>query len=149
MTDKTLHILLAEDDEDDLVFFKEAIKELEIKTQVTVVNDGVELMEYLNQPNIELPHLIFLDLNMPRKGGIECLKEIRSNPKLMHLSVAIYSTSSSTEDIEATFIKGANIYIKKPNDYSILKTTLAYVIDINWKYHQLGLTKENFLLNIY
>lgn len=85
---------------------------------------------------------------MPRKSGIECLKEIRSNNKLKNLSIAIYSTSALEKDVEATFVNGANIYIKKPNDFEALKKILAKVITINWQYHTAGLNKENFLLYV-
>lgn len=148
MNQDPLRILLADDDEDDRLFFVDAIEELKVKTIVATVNDGVELMDYLNQPDKRTPHLIFLDLNMPRKGGMDCLTEIRSNSKLKDLSIAIYSTSSSDEDIEDTFVKGANIYIKKPNDFGALKKILSEVISINWQYHTSGLNKENFLLSL-
>lgn len=148
MKHDALHILLADDDDDDRLFFKDAIEEVNVKTVVTMVNDGVELMDYLNKPEINLPNLIFLDLNMPRKGGMECLKEIRSNNKLKDLSIAIYSTSGLENDIEETFINGANIYIKKPIDFELLKNILTKVITINWQYHTSGLNRENFLLKI-
>ena len=143
-----LHILLADDDDDDRLFFKDAIGEVKVKTVVNMVNDGVELMDYLNNADTRLPNLIFLDLNMPRKDGMECLKEIRSNHKLKDLSIVIYSTSGLEKDIEETFVKGANIYIKKPNDFEELKSILDKVININWQYHTSGFNKENFLLNL-
>ena len=148
MNQRPLNILLADDDEDDRLIFKDAINEVKVRTNVTMVNDGIQLMEYLTREGIELPHIVFLDLNMPRKGGIECLKEIRNNENLRNLSIAIYSTSSSEEDIEETFVKGANIYIKKPNDFPSLVKVLAEVITINWQYHTSELNKENFLLRI-
>ena len=143
-----LHVLLADDDDDDRLFFKDAIEVVKVKTSVTMVNDGVELMDYLNDSETRLPNLLFLDLNMPRKDGMECLIVIRSNHKLKDLCIAIYSTSSLEKDIEETFIKGANIYIKKPNDFEKLKDVLEKVININWQYHTSGFNKENFLLNI-
>ena len=148
MKHDVLYVLLADDDDDDRLFFKDAIEEVKVKTVVNMVNDGVELMDYLNNPDTRLPNLIFLDLNMPRKGGMECLKEIRSNHKLKDLSIAIYSTSGLEKDIEETFVKGANIYIKKPNDFDELKSILVKVININWQYHTSGFNKENFLLNL-
>ena len=148
MNHDALHILLADDDDDDRLFFKDAIEEVKVKTVVSMVNDGVELMNYLLKPEIHLPNLVFLDLNMPRKNGMECLKEIRSNNKLKDLTIAIYSTSAMEKDIEETFVKGANIYIKKPKDFDILKNILTKVITINWQYHTSGLNKENFLLSI-
>ena len=143
-----LHVLLADDDEDDRLFFKDAIDEVKVQTVVTVVNDGVQLMNYLNNPDVQLPHVVFLDLNMPKKGGIECLKELRCDKRLKDISVAIYSTSASEEDIEETFVRGANIYIKKPDDFSVLKKILGEVLSLNWHYHTSGLNKENFLLSI-
>ena len=148
MNHDALHILLADDDEDDRLFFKDAIEELKVRTNVTTVNDGVQLMDYLNKPDIQLPNVVFLDLNMPRKDGMQCLKEIRADARLKDLSVAIYSTSSSEEDIEETFVRGANIYIKKPNDFGALKKILSEVISLNWQYHTSGLNKENFLLSL-
>ena len=148
MKHDVLHILLADDDDDDRLFFKDAIGEVKVKTVVNMVNDGVELMDYLNNAETRLPNLIFLDLNMPRKDGMECLKEIRSNHKLKDLSIAIYSTSGLEKDIEETFVRGANIYIKKPNDFEELKSILDKVININWQYHTSGFNKENFLLNL-
>jgi len=143
-----LHIVLADDDDDDRLFFKDAIADVKVKTVVAMVNDGVELMDYLNKPDLRLPNLVFLDLNMPRKSGMECLKEIRSNPKLKDLVIAIYSTSGLEKDIEETFVKGANIYIKKPSDFQVLKTLLDKVININWQYHTSNFNKENFILYV-
>jgi CheY-like chemotaxis protein len=148
MQNERFHILLADDDADDRLFFKEAFEELNIKTKVTLVKDGVELMNYLNANGNELPHLLFLDLNMPRKTGMECLLEIRQNDILRDIIIAIYSTSSSEEDIEDAFVKGANVYIKKPSDFSVLKKILEEVVTINWQYHTSGLNRENFLLSI-
>ena len=148
MNHSPLHILLADDDEDDRLIFKDALEEVKVKTKVTMVNDGIQLMDYLCQENVELPHIVFLDLNMPRKGGIECLREIRNHKDLKDLSIAIYSTSASEEDIEDTFIKGANVYIKKPNDFTALVKVLDEVIKINWQYHTSNLNKENFVLSL-
>ncbi len=143
-----LHIMLADDDEDDRLFFKEAFEEVKIKYTISAFNDGEQLMEYLYQENNPLPDIIFLDLNMPRKSGIECLKEIRANERLKKISVAIYSTSSSEQDIEDTFVSGANVYIRKPNDFNMLKKILSDVVHINWQYITDGLNKDSFILSL-
>jgi CheY-like chemotaxis protein len=148
MENDALHILLADDDEDDRLFFKEALQEIKVKTVVTLLNDGQQLMNYLNNQSNHLPNVVFLDLNMPVKNGMECLIEIRKNSRLKDLAIAIYSTSSSEEYIEEAFVRGANIYIKKPDDFGELKVILEQVINLNWQYHTSGLKKENFLLNI-
>lgn len=148
MQNETIFVLLADDDEDDRIFFTDAFEELKMKTVVKTVNDGVELMEYLLSPGARLPHVLFLDINMPRKGGLECLREIRANKDLKDLSVAMYSTSSSEKDIEETFVQGANIYINKPSDFGELKRVLSEVLSINWQYHTSGLNRDNFLLRL-
>lgn len=143
-----IHIILADDDEDDRLFFTDAFSELKINTKVNTYNDGVELMNYLNSDDAILPQVLFLDLNMPKKNGIECLHEIKSNSKFEDIAIAIYSTSSSEEHIEETFVSGANIYIKKPNDFESLKKILSDVVAINWQYYTSGLNKDNFLLRM-
>ena len=143
-----IHIILADDDEDDRLLFTDAFDELKIKTKVNTYNDGVELMNYLNKDDSILPNVLFLDLNMPKKNGIECLTEIKENSRFNDIAIAIYSTSSSEEHIEQTFISGANIYIKKPSDFTTLKKILSEVVTINWQYHTSGLNKDNFLLRL-
>ncbi len=146
MTNEYTYIFLADDDEDDRLLFTDAFEELKITTKVKTFNDGAELMEYLNDENAILPEILFLDLNMPRKNGLECLSEIKSSNRFSDMAVAIYSTSSSEEHIEETFIKGANIYIKKPNDFQILKKVLLDVVTMNWQFHTSGMNKDNFIL---
>lgn len=143
-----IHIILADDDEDDRLFFTDAFSELKISSKVQTFNDGVELMNYLNSEDSILPQILFLDLNMPKKNGIEALHEIKANPRFNDIAVAIYSTSSSEEHIEETFVSGANIYIKKPSDFNTLKKVLSDVVTINWQYHTSGLNKDNFLLRM-
>lgn len=148
MRPTTLHIMLADDDEDDRLFFKEAFEEVKINYDISAFNDGEQLMEHLYNDANPLPDIIFLDLNMPRKSGIECLKEIRADERLKRISVAIYSTSSSEQDIEDTFVSGANVYIKKPNDFNMLKKILSDVVHINWQYITDGLNKDSFILSL-
>ena len=143
-----LNVFLTDDDEDDRLFFQEAIEDIDIDTKLTLFNDGAQLMDYLNAPNAKLPHLIFLDLNMPIKNGMECLAEIKASEKLKDIVVAIYSTSSSDEDVENTFINGANIYINKPNNFKALKKAIKEVLKINWQYHTSNLNRSTFLLRI-
>ncbi|WP_373516575.1 response regulator [Pricia sp.] len=148
MSENTLYIALADDDADDRLLFRNAMENLRINTELSIFNNGQELIDYLNSPNHRLPELIFLDLNMPVKTGMECLKEIRGDSIFSDITIAIYSTSSSERDIDETFISGANVYISKPNNFDKLKEAIAKVIEMNWQYHTSRLAKENFLLRI-
>ena len=148
MNKNPLHIVLADDDEGDRLLFTVAFSELKIKTVVSTVNDGTELMEWLNKQENSLPYILFLDLNMPSKSGIECLKEIKSNPRLEDVLIAIYSTSENEKDIDETFLNGANVYISKPNDFNLLKQVLEKAVASASKYKEPGMIRENFLLKV-
>ena len=148
MENTVLKIVLADDDESDRLLFREAFGELKAKTRIHTVNNGTQLMEYLVKNVADLPDLVFLDLNMPRKNGLECLKEIKSNKKYQDITIAIYSTSASKTDIDETFSNGANVYIKKPSDFGILKQLLTKVVTAAYLYQDPTFSKEKFLLNI-
>ncbi len=148
MNSEPLRILLADDDESDRLNFSEAFDELKIKTSVSTVNDGIALMAYLASESNVLPYILFLDLNMPRKNGIECLKEIRNQERLKDIIVAIYSTSASEKDINETFLSGANVYIKKPTDFGVLKKVLDTVVRAAQVYKDPPFNKANFLFKI-
>ncbi|SFS59809.1 response regulator [Lutibacter maritimus] len=142
-----LNVLLADDDEDDRWLFEQALNDIKIKTNLSLFKNGKELMDYLLQIDIK-PHLIFLDLNMPIKNGMECLLEMKQDANLKNIPVAIYSTSSSEKDIENTFISGANIYINKPSNFDKLKEVIEKVLQLNWQYQTSNLNKDNFLFRI-
>ncbi|GAB3012528.1 response regulator [Cyclobacterium sediminis] len=145
MSNNFLNVVLADDDEDDRFLFKEAIKQLSIQTRLLLFNDGQELINYLFSDESERPNLLFLDLNMPVKDGMQCLREIRQNEAFKDLAIAIYSTSSTEQDIEATFIYGANIYINKPSSFAKLKEVIEKVLQVNWQYHTSNMNRNTFL----
>ncbi len=144
------HIWLADDDEDDRTFFQDALKEINVATELSFSNDGVELMNVLNH-TVEAPpppHVIFLDLNMPRKNGFECLKEIRSKPKLKAIPIVIFSTTANDADITKSYHYGANFYLCKPRTFPHLKMALEKVLkDDLWKY-QTQTPRENFFVTV-
>jgi CheY-like chemotaxis protein len=130
MDTEKLQILLADDDKDDCFLFREALSELPIATELTTVHDGEQLMNYLQDNSDNLPHVLFLDLNMPRKNGFECLTEIKHNDKLESLPVIMFSTSYPRDmHYEQDIIKvlyniGAQDYIRKPEDFTKLKQVI-------------------------
>lgn len=148
MREEPFQIILADDDATDRQLFKQAFDELKIKTVVQMVNDGEQLMEYLTNKTTVLPQLIFLDLNMPLKDGITCLKEIKKIERFKNISIAIYSTSTSEKDKKETFLCGANVYIQKPENFKTLKMVLEKVVSTATIYQNPPFNKENFILNI-
>lgn len=143
-----LNIVLADDDLDDQFLFKKAIEESNVKTNLLIFSNGGEIMNYLHNQNNNIPDLIFLDLNMPIKNGLQCLKEIRSDKRLKDISVAIYSTSNSQKDIDSTFLNGANVYIHKPSSFEGIKKVFKQVLEINWQYATSNLNKDTFLMKL-
>ena len=148
MTNENIRILLADDDADDRTEFKEAFETLRMHTVVQTLNNGVELMKFLNDDASIIPDILFLDLNMPKKSGLECLSEIRKMKRLDKLTIVIFSTSSSQKDIEETFFRGANIYLKKPAHFTVLKKTLRHILAINWQYYNSDLNRDNYLFQL-
>jgi len=131
---KPLRVLLADDDIDDRFFFKKALKEIPIETQLTKVSDGDALMHYLAENQLNPPDFLFLDLSMPRKNGIECLSEIAENPFLKNMRIVMISTLYSRDKhYEESVIKmlhdlGAQDFIRKPGDFEQLKKEIHAVL---------------------
>ena len=127
---KQLNILLADDDKDDCLFFKDALGELLPSTNFTAVHDGEQLMQLLSDQTNKLPDVLFLDLSMPRKNGYECLTEIKENIKLKGIPIIMFSTSYSRDkNYEREMINtlnkiGAQDYIRKPGGFEQLKQAI-------------------------
>lgn len=130
LSDSVLNVLLADDDLDDRFFFDKVLEEIPISTSLKTVNNGEQLMTYLNENLQKLPDVLFLDLSMPRKTGFECLSEIKENIDLRHLQVIMFTTSFTRgadleENLKSTLLKmGAFDYIRKPNEYEELKKVI-------------------------
>lgn len=148
MEKKLFNIVLVDDDEDDRFLFSEAFEELKVATELLLFKNGQEFIDYLDSGLQRIPKLIFLDLNMPIKNGMECLKYMRQNELFNDIFVAIYSTSSSEQDIEDTFLNGANIYIQKPNNYSTLTRVIDRAVRVSLQYDTSNLDRNNFLLKL-
>jgi CheY-like chemotaxis protein len=127
---QVLNVLLADDDPDDRMLFEDAVSGIDAQVTLNTVKDGEELIEFLST-TVLLPDMLFLDLNMPRKNGFECLAEIRANRNMQDVFISIYSTTASEKEIEETFRNGANMFINKPNTFSELKTMLSKMFTIN------------------
>ena len=117
-------IFLADDDKDDRMLFSEALRELPIKCEVIHFEDGIHLMAQLMISSTILPHLIFLDINMPLMDGVSCLKKIMENEILATIPVVIYSTSYNKTEANNLEKIGAARYLQKPNSFNQLKTLL-------------------------
>ncbi len=125
-------ILIADDDEDDRLLTRQALEEAHLSNDVRFVEDGEELMDYLRRQGryagqdgrAPRPGLILLDLNMPKKDGRECLREIKADDDLRDIPVVVLSTSREEEDIARSYQLGVNSFISKPVSFTGLVDAL-------------------------
>ncbi|HEY6900774.1 MAG TPA: response regulator [Puia sp.] len=127
-------ILVADDDNDDLQFFCDAVAEIDPHINCTTASNGIEALQLLESAETR-PDFIFLDLNMPKMNGKQCLKHIKNNPIFQSIPVVIYSTSRRPEDIEEAYQAGASAFIKKPNKFHLLKEEISSAIQNGSTFH--------------
>ena len=137
---KPITILMADDDEDDRLLTQDALAESRVLNELHFVEDGVELLEYLERKGkfedksiSPRPGLILLDLNMPRMDGREALEAIKANPNLKGIPVVILTTSKQEEDMVKGYNLGAASYITKPVTFDglveLMKTLGKYWVE--------------------
>jgi CheY-like chemotaxis protein len=130
-----MNVLIVEDNEPEQLIMKEAFKEARVHHDLYTVKDGIEALDFLRMTgifhNAPKPDLIILDLNMPRKNGLEVLSDIKNNPRWEHIPILIFSNSEFSKDICKCYTLGVNAYLSKPADFQGF-IDLARVIDVFW-----------------
>jgi CheY-like chemotaxis protein len=142
-----LKIILAEDDKDDQELFMEALSATKISSEVTTVENGAELVKTLKDPAEPKPDIVFIDINMPVKGGKQALAEIKSDDELKEIPAVMLSTSNHPNDIEETFKKGANLYIQKPSSFTGFILILKKVFMLHWTKALINPVKNIFFVS--
>ncbi len=116
---KSIHILLVEDNEGDIFLTTEALEESKIINEISVVKDGQEALDFIfKSEHKDLPDLILLDVNLPKRNGHEVLKELKTHPVFRKIPVIMLTTSSSRRDIDQSYENHANCFITKPVEVS-------------------------------
>lgn len=122
-------IYLVDDDQDDREMFTAALSLVHPDADVTELCDGQQLLDAVAENPGSLPDYIFLDLNMPKCGGMECIEKMLHDNRMENVTIAVLSTSSNPESIDKAFRLGANFYIVKPTSFSNLKAFIIKVLD--------------------
>jgi CheY-like chemotaxis protein len=124
------HILYVEDDCDDQHIMQEVLAELRPNIKVDCTDDGNNLLELLAK---QRPDLLFLDLVMPIRNGLDCLVEIRKRPEFQKLPVVVYSAAVNPRDIQVAYEMGANLFLIKSHSYRGLSASLTALLNLNWQ----------------
>ena len=124
---KTKNFLIVDDDLDDQQFLIEALKEIDPSCQCYTTSNGEEAIIHLGNGSSPFPDVIFLDLNMPLMGGVECLTIVKRIPLWQHIPVIIYSTSSNQKEIQRAIEKGASYFLVKKNSFKELYAELKSI----------------------
>lgn len=148
MNKEFLNVIVTDQDEGNLIFFKSIFKDLKIEVKVQCFYHKYDLMDYLNSEDAIIPEILFMNYDMTDKTCLSCIKEIKEDFRFSNMVNAVYSDTISETEIEELLVNGANIFIKKPETYESLKKVLTEVIVINWQYHTSGLNKDNFIMKI-
>ncbi len=134
MDKDTIEILLVEDTPSDVRLTQEALKRSDLKYTLNVVTDGVEAMEYLNKrknsKTENLPDIILLDLNMPKKNGHEVLAEIKQDPHLKNIAIVVLTVSQRNEDVMEALKLRMNYYLAKPVTSQTLSALVKQIIEL-------------------
>jgi CheY-like chemotaxis protein len=123
------HIILAEDDIDDQNIFQIALEEVDSTIQTQFVSNGKELLSLLQNNK---PDLLFLDLDMPYKNGLECLIEMRNDPQLEKIPVIVFSSTTKPSNIQTAYQMGAHLFFIKPPIYSDYLSSIKAIFKLNW-----------------
>lgn len=124
------NIWLADDDKDDCEVFQDVLKQILPSASLTIIPNGEELMNILT--TARKPDILFLDLNMPCKDGLDCLVEIRAQRHFSRLPIVVFSSSTQPRQIEASYGYGANLYYSKPTSFKKLIEGLGALFNMNW-----------------
>lgn len=139
------NIILTEDDADDIMFFKLALKEIGFKYASRIAKNGEELIELLTDSK-NLPQIIFLDLNMPILNGFDCLKIIRKDERLDNCKVVILTTTKHSTDVNLCRSLGADLFLQKPVQHGILLEALQSILLTDYLSNNV-ITEENFMFH--
>lgn len=137
-------IFLADDDDDDRIMFVDALLEVDQNVIVTQAEDGKQLIDILQTQSDSLPEIVFLDINMPKLDGFECLQEIKKDNNLKKLFIIMLSTSSDPLTIDKALEYGASFYAVKPSSFNGLKSLIKQVLQMDMI--ELSQSKKHFRL---
>lgn len=146
MISKNINILLADDDLTDCLLFQEALEELPVSADLTIVHNGDQVTKLLSKKGNKLPDVLFLDISMPRKNGFATLGEIKRTKRLEKLPVIIFSTSSELEAVKRVYSDAAHYYICKPANFSQLKKVIYEALTLITQKNKSIPLKENFMI---
>lgn len=148
MIKEYLNVILTDGDEGNVILFKNILQNLRIQVKIKSFCNIKDMMDHLNAKDAIIPEILFLDFNISGKNCISYLSDLKANAKFDHMTAVIYSDHLSSEDEEEIFVNGANVLMKKPDNYKDLKKNVTEIMTVAWQYHTSGLNKNNFIMKV-
>jgi len=138
------NIWLVDDDKDDCELFQDVLKQILPTSSLTMIPNGEQLMNLLT--TARKPDILFLDINMPCKNGMDCLVEIRVQRHFSRLPIVMFSSSAEAKFVDASYSYGANLYYSKPASFDALIAGLSHLFRMNWN-DPYTITSDHYINN--
>ncbi len=148
MTREYLNVVLKDHNAGNHIFFSTIFRDLKIDIKFQAFSSEADLMQYLNRKSAPVPDVLFMNYDMPENDALDCLDEIKSNERYSTMTVAVYSEQVSSAEEEEIFVRGANVFMRKPALYQDLRKRVNEIMAVSWQYHTCGLNKDNFIMKV-
>lgn len=148
MTREYLNVALTDHDEGNHVFFSTIFQDLKIDIRFHVFFSEADFILHLSRKGTPVPDVLFMNYDMPENNVMECLERIKSDSRCSAMTVAVYSDRASSSQEEEIFVRGANIFMRKPALYHDLKKSVTEIMAVSWQYHTCGLNKDFFIMKV-
>ena|SRR5438874_169708 len=134
MSEDSRRLLIVEDNPTDVMILQRALREQGVNVEAVVVDDGQKAIEYLqNCQETQIPHLVVIDINLPKRDGIEVLRNCRFRPSLVETKTLMLTSSDEPSDHSRSDVLGADAYLRKPNqldDFAGVVSTIRNLLEI-------------------
>lgn len=148
MTKDYLNVFLIEDDEGKRIFFENIFTDSKIAITTNTFHNVKCVMDLLGEEDILVPEMVWINKSILEKDNSEFLSEIKSDVKFNTMVILIYSENFKNDEEEDFLVKGINVIMKLPDNYTDMKKKVSEIIAINWQYHTSGFNKNNFIMKV-
>lgn len=143
-----LDAIVIDSNKSNLAFFRKIFDDVKIKTKAVFFSDQNEIAGYMMNGEIVAPEILFINYDYYMNNSWNIIDELKDDFGLYQMTIVMYSEWLSDQEIEEMFVKGVNVFMKKPGNYDNLKKSVSDIITVNWQYYTSGLNKDNFIMKV-